>query len=84
LIGGLDFRRVVSFNLNNTYYFLENASRRRSRDYLEARFELNTGFLFNRNFNGLQNAITLKFQRGDQPPTFGPVNAFSVGFKIFR
>jgi hypothetical protein len=81
---GLELRRVASFNLNNTYYFLENVSRRRNRDYLEARFELNTGFLFNRNFNGLQNAITLKFQRGDQPPTFGSVNAFSVGFKIFR
>lgn len=81
---GLELKRVVIFGINNTYYFLENAPRRRHRDYLEARFELNTGYLFNRNFNGLQNAVVLKFQRGDQPPVFGPVNALSVGFKIFQ
>jgi hypothetical protein len=80
----LEFQRTIKFSLVDTYYFLENASRRRNRNYLESRFELNTGYLFNRNFNGLQNALTLKFQRGDQPPTFGPVNALSLGFKIFR
>jgi hypothetical protein len=80
----LEFKRIVKFGVTNTYYYLENADRRRQRDYMEGRLELNTGFLFNRNFNGLQNAITLKYQRGDQPPTFGSVNAFSLGFKIFR
>jgi hypothetical protein len=80
----LEFKRVIKFGFSNTYYYLENADRRRNRDYSESRVELNTGFLFNRNFNGLQNAITLKFQRGDQPPSFGSVNALSLGFKIFR
>ena len=80
----LEFERTLKFGVTNTYYYLENVDRRRNRDYLEGRIELNTGFLFNRNFNGLQNAITLKFQRGYQPPTFGSVNALSVGFKIFR
>jgi hypothetical protein len=80
----LEFERTLKFGLTNTYYYLQNVDRRRNRDYLEGRIELNTGFLFNRNFNGLQNAITLKFQRGYQPPTFGSVNALSLGFKIFK
>jgi hypothetical protein len=80
----LEFERTIKFSLVDTYYFLQNATRRRNRNYLEGRFELNTGYLFNRNFNGLQNAITLKFQRGDQPPTFGSVNALSLGFKIYK
>jgi hypothetical protein len=80
----VEFERTINFSLVDTYYFLENAARRRNRNYLEGRVELNTGFLFNRNFNGLQNAITLKFQRGDQPPTFGSVNALSLGFKVFK
>ena len=81
---GLEFKRLVAFSINDTYYFLENAPRRRNRNYLETRFDINTGPLFNLDLGGLQNAITFKFQRGDQPPVFGPVNAFSAGFKIFR
>jgi hypothetical protein len=81
---GIEFLRVISFSTTDTYYFLENASRRRHRNYLESRFDINTGNLFNIDLAGLQNAITFKFQRGDQPPTFGPVNVFSVGFKIFQ
>ena len=80
----LELKRTVKFGVTSMYYHLANADRRRNRVYTESRFELNTGFLFNRNFNGLQNAILFKFQRGEQPPTFGPVNALSVGFKIFR
>ena len=80
----LELRRVVKFGVTSTYYYLANADRRRNRDYTESRVELNTGFLFNRNFNGLQNAIIFKFQRGEQPPSFGSVNALSLGFKIFR
>ena len=80
----VEFQRLIKFGVTGTYYHLANADRRRNRAYTETRVELNTGFLFNRNFNGLQNAILFKFQRGEQPPTFGPVNALSVGFKIFR
>jgi hypothetical protein len=80
----IELKRILSFGTTGTYYFLENAPRRRHRGYSESSVQLNTGFLMNRNFNGLQNAIILKFQRGDQPPTFGPVNALSLGFKIFQ
>ena len=80
----VEFKRLVKFGVIGTYYHLANADRRRNRAYTESRVEVNTGFLFNRNFNGLQNAVLFKFQRGEQPPTFGPVNALSVGFKIFR
>src|SRR5262245_46139167 len=80
----LEFERIVTLAVTNTYYFLEQVPRRPNRDYAEARFELNTGYLFNRNLNGLQSAFLVKFQRGFQPPTFGPVNALSVGFKIYR
>jgi hypothetical protein len=80
----LEINQVMTFSIVNTYYFLENANRRRSRDYLEARWELNTGFLFGRDLGGLQNGFVIKFQRGDQPPTFGPVNVFSLGYKSFR
>lgn len=80
----VEFKRLVKFGVTGTYFYLANADRRRNRAYTESRVEVNTGFLFNRNFNGLQNAVLFKFQRGEQPPTFGPVNALSVGFKIFR
>jgi hypothetical protein len=80
----LEFKRLVTFDLTNTYYFLENLNRRKSRDYLEAGLELNTGYLFRRDLRGLQNAISFTFKRGEQPPTFRPVNSFSIGFKIFK
>jgi len=80
----IEFNRLVTFNLTNTYYFLENLNRRKNRDYLEAGLELNTGYLFRKDLGGLQNAINFSFKRGEQPPTFKPVNSFSIGFKIFK
>lgn len=80
----LEFKRLVTLNLTNTYYFLENLNRRKSRDYFEAGLELNTGYLFRKDLGGVQNAINFTFKRGEQPPTFKPVNSFSIGFKIFK
>jgi hypothetical protein len=80
----VEIRRLITLSLDDTYYFLENASRRRNRNYLEARFDINTGSLFNVDLGNLQSAITLKFQRGELPPRFKPVNAFSIGFKLYR
>lgn len=81
---GIEFRRLVQFTLDDTYYFLQNASRRRNRNYLEARLDFNTGALFNVDLGSLQSAFTIKFQRGDVPPRFKSVNAFSIGFKLYR
>jgi hypothetical protein len=81
---GVEFRRLIQFSLDDTYYFLQDASRRRNRNYLEARLDFNTGALFNVDLGSLQSAFTIKFQRGDLPPTFKPVNAFSIGFKLYR
>lgn len=80
----IEFRQLIQLSLDDTYYFLENAPRRRNRNYLEAHFDFNTGAFFNVNLGALQSALTLKFQRGDLPPRFKPVNALSIGIKLFR
>jgi hypothetical protein len=80
----VEFKRLIQLSIDDTYYFLENATRSRNRNYLEARLEFNTGALFNVNLGSLQSALTLKFQRGDLPPRFKPVNALSLGVKLFR
>lgn len=81
---GIEFKRLLLFTFDDTYYFLQDAERRRNRNYLETRLDFNTGTLFNVDLGGLQSAVTFKFQRGDLPPRFKPVNAFSVGFKLYR
>jgi hypothetical protein len=51
---------------------------------LETRLDFNTGGLFNVNLGSLQSALTFKFQRGELPPRFKPVNAFSMGVRLYR
>jgi len=80
----IEFKLIFKFSIDDTYYYLQNASRRKNRNYLETVFELNTGRLSGIDLSGFSNSIFLKFQRGDQPPVFGPVNAFSVGFRIYK
>ena len=80
----IELKRLIQFTLDDTYYFLQDAERRRNRNYLETRFDINTGGLFNVDLGSLQSAVTFKFQRGDLPPRFKRVNAFSVGFKLYR
>jgi hypothetical protein len=80
----LELKRLVLFSLDDTYYFLQDAERRRNRNYLETRLDFNTGALFNVDLGSLQSAVTFKFQRGELPPRFKPVNALSVGFKLYR
>lgn len=81
---GVEFKRIAKFSIDDTYYYLQNASRRKNRNYLEAMFELNMGRLSRIDLNGFSNSIFLKFQRGDLAPTFAPVNAFSAGFRIYK
>lgn len=81
---GIEIRRLIQFSLDDTYYFLQDASRRRNRNYLETRLDFNTGSFFNIDLASLQSAITFKFQRGELPPRFKPVNVFSIGFKLYR
>jgi hypothetical protein len=80
----VELKRLITFSLEDTYYFLENAPRRRNRNYLETRLDFNTGGLFNVNLGSLQSALTFKFQRGELPPRFKPVNAFSMGVRLYR
>jgi hypothetical protein len=80
----VELRRLITFSLEDTYYFLENTPRRRNRNYLETRLDFNTGGLFNVNLGSLQSALTFKFQRGELPPRFKPVNAFSMGVRLYR
>ena len=81
---GIELKRLIQFSLEDTYYFLQDASRRRNRNYLETRLDFNTGALFNVNLGALQSALTFKFQRGELPPRFKSVNTFSAGFKLYR
>jgi hypothetical protein len=80
----IEFKRLLQLSLDDTYYFLQDADRRRNRNYLETRLDFNTGALFNVDLGSLQSALTFKFQRGELPPRFKSVNAFSVGFKLYR
>jgi hypothetical protein len=80
----VEFKRLLQFSFEDTYYFLENADRRRNRNYLETRLDFNTGQLFSVDLGSLQSAFTVKFQRGELPPRFKPVNAFSLGFRLYR
>lgn len=84
LTTAIEFRQLLQLSLDDTYYFLENAPRRQHRNYLTARLDFNTGALFNIDLGSLQSALTLKFQRGDLPPRFKPVNALSVGVRLYR
>jgi hypothetical protein len=81
---GVELKRLFALGFDDTYYLLENAPRRRNRDYFEGRLDFNTGALFNANLAGLQSAITLKFQRGNLPPSFKPVNSLSLGVKLYK
>jgi hypothetical protein len=80
----IQFWRVLTLAATDTSYFLPPATRRQFRNYLEARTEVNVGSWTHSDFFGLQDAIVFKFQRGEQPPTFNPVNSLSLGFKIYR
>lgn len=76
--------RAVTLGAQGTYYYVDTLERRPNRAYLEARIDLNTGTLFNVDLGRFQSALGFKYQRGEQPPTFAPVNVFSVGFKIYK
>jgi hypothetical protein len=80
----VEIKRLFQISLNDTYYFLENAERRKNRNYLEARLDFNTGALFSVDLGSLQSGLVFKFQRGDLPPSFKPVNVFSMGFRLYR
>jgi hypothetical protein len=80
----IEFKRLLVFSFDNNYYYLQNATNRRHRNYLETRAELNLGPFFTVDLARANQALVFKFQRGEQPPTFGPVNAFSLGFKVSR
>lgn len=84
LSNAVEFKRLIQFSLDDTYYFLANAPRRRHRNYLETRLDISTGALFNVDLGSLQSAFTVKFQRGEVPPRFQPVNAFALGFKLYK
>jgi hypothetical protein len=84
LDSSLEFARFLTFAATDTSYYVTQATRRQFRGYLEARIEVNSGSLFRTDLFGLQNAIVFKFQRGEQPPLFTPVNTLSLGFKIYQ
>jgi hypothetical protein len=84
LDSSVEFARFLTLGATDTSYYLAQATRRQFRGYLESRIELNSGSLFRTDLFGLQNAIVFKFQRGEQPPLFTPVNTLSLGFKIYQ
>lgn len=81
---GIEFKRLLTFSVEDTYLYLQNATNRRHRNYVEARLEFNTGPLLTLDLGSLNNAIVFKYQNGEQPPSFGRVDAFSMGFKIYH
>ncbi len=82
---GLVFARYLTLSATDNYYRVLDVSRRPNRNYFEGKLAVNSNYLFGHYiFGGLQNAILLKFQRGEQPPVFSPVNVFSVGLTLTR
>lgn len=84
LNGELEVKRLFKMGFDNTYYFLQNAERRRHRNYIETYLEMNVGRLAKFDLAGWSNAVFFKFKAGEQPPDFGRVNSLSLGFKVFR
>jgi len=82
--GSIEIKQLFELSIDDTYYFLENAARRRNRNYLETRLSLDSGALFNLDMGSLQTGLLLKFQRGELPPSFKPVNVFSIGFTVYH
>jgi hypothetical protein len=81
----IEFKRVVTLSATDTYYYHWSVDRRPQRNYVEAKIDFNTGYLFRRfGSRGLASGITAKFQRGEQSPTFKVVNVFSVGVTFVR
>jgi hypothetical protein len=84
LDAGIEFLRTLVFAATHDYHVVWNVDSDKGRSYVEARVELNTGTLFRLDRNSLQHAVTFKYQRGEQAPTFKPVDTFSVGVRFFR
>lgn len=76
----IEFHRVVTLSASDVYYYHWSVERRPSRNYVEAKLDLNAGYLLRRfGSRGLSYGIAGKFQRGEQSPSFKPVNVFSIG-----
>lgn len=80
----VEFRRAVKLSVKDTFSHLWSLPRRPDRNFLSTALEVNSGFLFRTSpLTGFQNALVFKFERGEQTPTYKPVNTFSVGFKVY-
>jgi hypothetical protein len=81
----VEFKRLVTISASDVYYYHWQVDRRPQRNYLEAKLDLNAGYLFRRfGSRELSYGITGKFQRGEQSPTFKVVNVFSLGLTFVR
>jgi len=85
LAAEVEFARAIRLTVKDTYSYLWYLPRRPNRNFASATMELNSGYLFHTSpLSSIQNALVLKFERGEQTPTYKPVNSFSVGFKIYH
>jgi hypothetical protein len=80
----LEIRGKVTFTAVDTGYYLFDASRRNARDFLDAQVAVNTGLLLRLDTSKIQSAVTFRYQRGSQPPSFTPVDTLSLGLKLYR
>ncbi|MFN7938353.1 MAG: hypothetical protein U0R19_33805 [Bryobacteraceae bacterium] len=81
----LEFKRQITLSATDTYYYHWGVDRRPQRNYVEAKLDFNAGYLFRRfGFRALSYGFTGKFQRGEQSPSFKPVNVFSIGVTFVR
>jgi len=81
----IEISRAIRLTAKDTYSYLWAFPRRPHRNFFSGSIDFNSGYLFGRSaLGGIQNALVLKFERGEQTPTYKPVNTFSIGFKLFN
>jgi hypothetical protein len=80
----LEIRKNLSFSVVDMGYYLFDASRRNTRDFLLAQVSVDTGLLLRLDTNKIQSAVAFTYQRGDQPPLFTPVDTICVGLKLYK
>jgi hypothetical protein len=69
----VEFRHCLTLSASDVYYCHWQVDRRPQRNYVEAKLDLNAGYLFRRfGRRDLSYGIVGKFQRGEQSPSFVP------------
>ena len=79
----MEFMRVVQIDVSDDYFHIWQIDRRPNRNFVTTKLVVDPDYLFRRRIlGGLQKGIEFKFERGEQSPSFKPVNTLSIGLAL--